>query len=181
MVKARKGGHPMSEPLQSDQNEHYDHDEKERDGAILDAPLRDVPTRQLLTVGPDETAATVIASMNAAKTGCALVMDGKTLVGIFTERDVLQKVATSKADGTKVRALMTANPDTLPSSATVAYALNRMSVEGYRHLPIVDDEGTPVAVVGMRDVINWMVDLYPSQVQNVHPAPSSFPKTREGG
>ena len=131
---------------------------------------------------PPKTWLKSIAQMNEMSVGCALVVDGGALVGIFTERDVLKKVASETFDQSKaaVRDLMTPSPDTLPDDATVAFALNRMSVEGYRHIPILDEDGAPAGVVGMRDIINWMVEIYPNKVLTVPPAPSSFPRKPEG-
>jgi CBS domain-containing protein len=137
----------------------------------------------MLAIPPATPVAEVIALMNESSTGCALVVDRGALVGIFTERDVLRKVA-GRTDSTAllVGEVMTRDPDTLPQTASVAFALNRMSVEGYRHIPLLDDDGAPVGVVGMRDIINWLVDLFPYQVLSVPPNPrSSYPRTPEGG
>ena len=159
----------------------YDDDEPSEEGQIFDTRLANVPRRGTLEVQPDETVAQVVSRMNGQRNGCALVVEEGRLVGIFTERDVLEKVASGDAGpDARVRDLMTRDPDTLPESANVAFALNRMSVEGYRHIPVVDDAGNPVGVGGMRDIIHWMVELHPAKIYNVPPVPSSFPKTPEG-
>lgn len=170
------------DPLSSEANESAYEDDSEKPGEILESPLGEVPRRKTLEVQPDAKVAEVIQTMNEASCGCALVVENGRLVGIFTERDVLTKVAGAGADAASVivRDLMTASPDTLPQEATVAFALNRMSVEGYRHIPIIDDDGKPVGVVGMRDIIDWMVETYPDRILNVPPTPSSFPSTPEG-
>ncbi len=170
------------DPLATDQNESAYADENDKPGEILECALRDVPRRKSVQVQPDAKIAEVIAVMNEGSCGCALVVQDDLLIGIFTERDVLTKVAGSGAQTqtTAVRDLMTTSPDTLPEDATVAFALNRMSVEGYRHIPILDEDGKPVGVVGMRDIINWMVETYPDRILNVPPVPSSFPSKAEG-
>jgi CBS domain-containing protein len=167
--------------IHSDNMDAYD-DEREHPGEMLEQHLADIPRREALIVGPKTAVARVIERMNALSVGCALVVDRDALVGIFTERDVLKKLAARGIDPYQVEVsdLMTADPDTLPESATVAFALNRMVVEGYRHIPILDDDGKPVGVVAMRDIIHWMVELYPNKVLNVPPVPSSFPRTPEG-
>lgn len=171
------------DPLASDVNESAYEDDSEKPGEILESPLGEVPRRKTVEVTPEAKVSEVIQTMNEGSCGCALVLEGDLLIGIFTERDVLTKVAGAGADAASisVRDLMTASPDTLPEDATVAFALNRMSVEGYRHIPIIDEDGKPVGVVGMRDIINWMVETYPDRILNVPPTPSSFPSTREGG
>lgn len=160
----------------------YD-DDREAAGEMLEAELGAIPRRDMVAVAPNETVANVVAKLNAARRGCALVVDDGALVGIFTERDALQRVLGEEVDvgARPVSEVMTANPDSLPHDTTVAFALNRMSVEGYRHIPLLDEDGSPIGVVGMRDIINWMVDLFPERVLNVPPVPSSFPKKREGG
>jgi CBS domain-containing protein len=149
---------------------------------LFETPLSEVPTRPLLCVAPDAIVDSVIAAMSLKRVSCALVLEGKRLVGIFTERDALDKVATGRvASSLPVAKVMSHDPETLPPSAAVAFALNRMSVEGYRHVPIVGADGTVSAVVGMRDVVAWLVELNPAQVLNVPPAPDSYPRSREGG
>jgi CBS domain-containing protein len=158
-------------------------DEPEVPGEMLEAPLCDVPRRPVYIIQPSATVGEVIAEMNRLSIGCALIVEGEILIGIFTERDVLRRVAGTTLDVTtvNVREVMTPTPDTLPESASVAYALNRMSIEGYRHIPLLDTRGRPVGVVGMRDIINWMVDLFPARVLNVPPEPGSFPRVPHGG
>ena len=170
----------LHEPLSS-------YDDEEAPGAMLEAPVGDVPRRTMIATSPAAKIATVINEMNEKSVGCALVVDNGEvesgrLVGIFTERDVLRKVAASGMDTrtATVAEVMTPDPDTLPSGASIAFALNLMSVEGFRHVPLIDHNDQAIGVVGMRDIINWIVDMYPSRVLNVPPAPSSHPKTREG-
>jgi CBS domain-containing protein len=149
---------------------------------LLDVELAEVPLRKPLEVAPHARIGDVIRGMNEKRTGCALVVDGGELVGIFTERDVLTKVAASGVDvrTITVSEVMTREPDVLRQDATVAFALNRMSVEGYRHIPIVDARGRAVGVVGMRDIIDWLVERYPNEVLNVPSGPASAPHSREG-
>src|SRR6266851_8233915 len=91
----------------------------------------------------------VLQLMREGNRGAVLVVSNGTLVGIFTERDVLMKVAGQPTDvgHTEVSQVMTVDPVTLPVEATVAFALNKMLIEGFRHIPLVDDQHRPVAVV----------------------------------
>ncbi len=158
------------------------YDDNDAPGEMLEMPLDKVPRRTPLMVAPKETVAAVIEQMNANSCGCVLVVEDGALVGIFTERDVLKQSGGRHRDlhATPVSEFMTRDPDTLPNDATVAYALNRMSEEGYRHVPLLDDDGSPVGVVGMRDIISWMVDLFPARILNIPAAPKSFPSAAEG-
>lgn len=145
--------------------------------------IGNVPRREMITVAPSTSIADTVRAMNEGHVGCALVVQGGKLAGVFTERDVLTKVAARSLDAhaTPVASVMTADPDTLPAHASVAYALHRMSVEGYRHVPIVDAANRPVGVVAVRDIVAWICDMFPKAVLNLPPVPSSYPKSAEGG
>jgi CBS domain-containing protein len=92
---------------------------------------------------------------------------------VFTERDVLSKVVPAKADidKTRVADVMTADPECLTLEDGVAYALNKMSVGGFRHVPLVDAAGHPVGVVSVKDVVDYIVDFFPNEVLTVPPSP----------
>ena len=80
-----------------------------------------------------------------------------------------------------VKDVMTPDPEALPSHAKVAWVLNIMSVGGLRHVPVVDEQGRPVAVVSVRDVVQFLVDAFPSEVLNLPPEFASITyRTREG-
>ena len=55
-----------------------------------------------------------------------------------------------------------------------------MSVGGFRHIPVVDDDGRPLGVVSMRNVVDYMVDLLRTDVLNLPPSPRSIVRGREG-
>ena len=111
-----------------------------------------------------------------------LVKDGK-LVGIVTERDILTKVAggLQVSGDTSVESIMTPDPVVLEAHASIAFALQRMSVEGYRQVPLVDSEGCPVGCVSVRDIVNWIVEIVPETVTNLPPSSGRFPRTVDGG
>jgi CBS domain-containing protein len=89
---------------------------------------------------------------------CVLVTEGGRLVGIFTDRDAVLKVA-GQADGggRPIRDLMTQDPVVLRHDETIAVAINKMAVGGFRHIPIVED-GRPTGVISARDVFHHLVD-----------------------
>ena len=63
----------------------------------------------------------------------------------------------------------------------MAFALNRMSVGGFRHVPIVDDNGTVVGILSQREVVDYLVSLLPSHVINLPPIPDLEARREEGG
>ncbi|HZR82147.1 MAG TPA: CBS domain-containing protein [Candidatus Binatia bacterium] len=154
------------------------------EGAILDRPIRTLPGLQdPIQLPYDASVREAIDTMNDARVGCVMLVDDGRLVGVFTERDVLLRVAGSRVDieETAVGELMTRDPECLTLDDRIAYALNRMSVGGFRHVPLVDDDGRPTGLVSMRHIVDYLVDLFPHAVLNLPPSPSRvFPKEREG-
>jgi CBS domain-containing protein len=93
--------------------------------------------------------------------GCVLVLDGESLVGIFSERDVLTRV-TSQPTRLKepVRAVMTPKPFTISANDSIGYALQSMDLGGYRHIPIVDGAGKAVGLISIRDIVRFLGVYY---------------------
>ncbi len=151
--------------------------------AILTKPIGALNLRPPIVVGPDTSVAEAVRKMVDQGVGCVLVEVAGKLVGIFTERDVLRKVVPMKIDPERapVQSLMTPDPETLSPDARIAYALNKMSVGGFRHIPLVNAQNEPVGVVGMRDIVHYMVDLFPHEILNLPPEPGlNIARTREG-
>jgi CBS domain-containing protein len=94
--------------------------------------------------------------------GCVLVTDPDgRLCGIFTERDVLYKLA-GKVDDLAARPVnqyMTPDPEVTQEGQLIASALQRMMVGDLRHLPIVDEQGRPTKILSSRDIIGYGVSL----------------------
>lgn len=89
-----------------------------------------------------------------------VVFDGMAVVGIFTERDVLKRIAGQDAlMGKPIGELMTPDPVLLREDDSIAVALNKMGTGGFRHIPLLHD-GRVVAIVTVRDVITWMMSSY---------------------
>lgn len=151
--------------------------------AILRHPIRELATlKPAICVAPATSVRAAIEKMNQGRVGCVLVEEHGRLLGIFTERDVLTKVAAQPVDvdHTRVDAVMTPDPESLRPDDRISYALNKMSLGGFRRIPLVDQEGRPVGVVSMRNVVDFMVDLFPSEVLNLPPHPEQMPRAREG-
>jgi CBS domain-containing protein len=116
------------------------------------ATIADVMSRDLVTVPPTATVAEAATVMSERHVGSALVLDGGALVGIFTERDILRALG-SDFDAAKhqVSEWMARSPRTIAPGADVREALDLMLEEGFRHLPVVDEEAV-VGVVSIRDL-----------------------------
>ncbi|MGB8413388.1 MAG: CBS domain-containing protein [Candidatus Binatus sp.] len=154
------------------------------ESALAHTALSEVVSQPALLVPPSTTLADAIHLMQKERRACVLIMENDRLVGIFTERDVLMKVAGQPIDlvHTAVSGSMTADPFTLPADANVAFALNKMVLEGFRHIPLVDAAGRPTAVVSMRNLIEYLGEVYSSEMLNIPPDPNQHHrfKDREG-
>ena len=116
-------------------------------GEHLDALRAPAP----IVAEPGTSVAEAIDRMHRAEADCVLVMDGERLVGIFTDRDAVLKVAGRSLDGIAVGEVMTHDPVVLRHDDPIAVAIHKMAVGGFRHIPIVDG-GRPTGVVSARDV-----------------------------
>lgn len=113
-------------------------------------------------LAPTATVAAALDAMAREAVDCVLVVENAALVGIFTSRDFLNRVA---ADGkipaqVKLADVMTREPQTLKRHDCVTYAINRMALRNFRNLPIVDDEGHPVGLLRVWDVIAHLSDVF---------------------
>jgi len=123
----------------------------------------------------------VIEIIQQAQAGCVLIVDGKRLVGIMTERDILMKVVARDVDHDKpVDDYMTHNPRTLRPADRIGDAINLMNEAGLRNIPIVDENGEVIAVFRARDVIHHLAESFPAHVLNLPPRPDQKMKTAEG-
>jgi CBS domain-containing protein len=98
-----------------------------------------------------------IHRMHGEGIDCVLVVDGNRFVGIFTDRDAVLKVAGTRLEDRRIGALMTRDPVVLRHDETIAVAINKMAVGGFRHIPIVED-GRPTGVVSARDVFRHLAE-----------------------
>ena len=120
------------------------------------------------SVGPDALVTECVRTMSAKKIGALIVMDGGRLVGIFTERDVLNKVLAAGLEPgrTKVSEVMTKDPFTIPPTTTVGEAMELVTKRRFRHLPIVKN-GKVLAVISSGDLTHWLVKDQMGEVQEL--------------
>ena len=165
----------------SEFSDAYDEDEDALRGAILNEPISALEPRKHVSVSAEAPLGDALGLMKEHKTGCVLVVEGSSLVGIFTERDLLGIVQEGR-DTVKLRVgqVMTRDPEALRPSHRIALALNRMSEGGFRHIPLVDADGRPVGIVAMRDIVRFIVSLFPDAVLTAPPDPSAIPKEYGG-
>jgi CBS domain-containing protein len=139
-------------------NEPALHDRVER--SLMTEPVSVLGSHVPVTVPDDAEIGRAIRTMIERNVGAVLVTaaDGR-LAGILTERDFLSKVAGQPGfTALGVREFMTANPETVTLTDTLAFAIGKMDAGGYRHLPIVDGI-RPVGVISVRDILRHVTHL----------------------
>jgi len=126
--------------------------------ALLTDRVAQFDSRRPLLVSPTLPVREAIKMLALNNIGCMLVVDQGEMVGIFTERDVLMKVGDQLAmhGDQPVQHYMTAQVESLPTTAKVAFALHRMDLGGYRHVPILNETGRPVGIFSIREMLRYL-------------------------
>jgi CBS domain-containing protein len=128
--------------------------------------LRNVIQRlHVIHADPSATVYEVAALMSEARIGCIPLLDGETLVGVFSERDLMTRVIVEGLDPrtTPVHSVMTREVVTAVLDDRVERCLDKMHSRGCRHLPVVAD-GRVIAMISMRDL---MRDEIEEQVEEI--------------
>ena len=119
--------------------------------------LKEIMTSDVFSTTPSTSVADVAASMLKGRFGSAVVIEGSTLMGIFTERDVL-RAAAARANLTSARVAdwMTGDPVTASPDMETGEATELMMSQGFRHLPVMDGN-TITGIVSLRDILRTRV------------------------
>lgn len=119
--------------------------------------IRDVIAgRPLVTGTPDMSVRAACQLMAENRIGAVLVLDGQRhIVGIFTERDAMNKILAPGRDPDKTRLseVMVSDVQTISANRSLAYALYLMAGGGFRHVPVLEEDSTPVGMVSARDAL----------------------------
>jgi CBS domain-containing protein len=131
--------------------------------SLMQEQISSLQPEEPLTVGRGTTLQQAIRIMRDRRIGCVAVVDDAAsntgrLVGVLTERDLLQKVAGQGLDFSQcmVEDFMSPAPESSKAEHPLAYALHRMIISDIRYLPIVDEEDRPEGIISSRDVIAYM-------------------------
>jgi CBS domain-containing protein len=117
--------------------------------------LRELMSRDLLSVAPEDTIGEAAQKMVDRGVGSAVVLDFGRLIGIFTERDLMRAVAGRvHSSEARVREWMTPDPVTVSPDDSAEEAARTMLDRGFRHLPVVENDRA-IGIVSIRDVARW--------------------------
>jgi CBS domain-containing protein len=125
---------------------------------LMEEPVSALKPHMAVTTSPEATVGAALDRMLHTNVGALLVVDeaGK-LCGIFSERDLLTRVAGihENWEDVVIGTVMTRDPETVSLTDTLDFALLKMDVGGYRHLPVVAD-GKPVGIISVRDMMRHL-------------------------
>lgn len=130
-----------------------------------------VQGRQPLTIEHEETVLEATRSMTAARKAAVLVLKDGRVAGIFTERDLMQRVLSEGRDpaATRISEVMTTPVVTAPSDLSYREGLKRMADHHVRYLPIVD-EGRLVGMLSRRDLMARDIAVIEEMLERNEPA-----------
>lgn len=134
---------------------------------MLSLRIRDVMERKaLITAPPDATVGKAAQLMAKKKVGAVLVLEHHTLVGIFTERDVVFRVIAQGLDphATRLSEVMTSPPQTVDPEKSFGFALLLMHENGFRHLPVVEN-GKLLGIVSARNALDPDLEEFVAESQ----------------
>src|ERR1044072_1277751 len=139
-------------------------------------------TDDYVCIEPSTPLSAAIEAMKKDEGGCAIVCaaDG-SVVGIFTERDLLTRVVGQDVDLiSPVSDWMSPVVATLTPAATIGDAVSIMNEKGYRNVPLVKD-GKLVGSISVFDIISYLAESYPQTTMNLPPNPDQVMESTDGG
>lgn len=116
--------------------------------------------KNLLTGHPQDSVRKAVNRMTERKVGAILVVEDSKLVGIFSERDALERVLSAgcDADATRLGDVCTREPKAVRSDAPFKECVDLVKRYGVRHVPIVDEADRPVGILSSRDFLSYVIN-----------------------
>ena len=126
--------------------------------------VSDLHAQPCETISADATVADAVKQLTALHHACLLVEDQGKLVGLFTDRDLLDRVVLEYEEirDQPVRSVMTAEPVFVADSDSPAAVLCVMAVSGFRHVPVLDADGAIAGIVSPRRITEFLLENSPA-------------------
>ena len=121
--------------------------------------MGDLVTGRPHICGPETTLVEAARAMSEAGHGSLGVVEGRRLVGVLTERDLVRAMAEGgEPEFEPVRKWMGRDPDSFSPSTDVVEAAQWILQSGYRHLPVMAD-GELLGIVSIRDLLRTVLEV----------------------
>ena len=149
----------FQDPLENYDPKKYDDPVQQ---ALVDKTVAAIQHSPYTTIPPDTTIAEAVGKLAGLHIACLLVAEGEHLVGVFSDRDVLDKVAWEYDDlkDHPVSEVMTTDPVYVYNTDPAAAALSVMAVSGYRHVPILDVNDKLDGIASPQRVTNFLQKFF---------------------
>ena len=164
--------------------ESFDQDHELNSAIKINDSISTLELASPLTVETGTNLKNALNLLQKEKQNCLLIVNDHKLIGILTERDILLKVTGKGYDFEleTVDEYMTKHPEFLSKEDPIAYALNKMHVGGFRHVPIINDSLVPVGLISINDIISTIADYFSREIINLPPIDKMIDsKNQEGG
>ncbi|QQS48240.1 MAG: CBS domain-containing protein [Acidobacteriota bacterium] len=143
--------------------------------------IRELTLRPAVLVERDASISETVQSMKAKNYGVALICDHGRLIGIFTERDLLNRVIGENVGYDEpIERVMTGEPQSLSIDDTVADAMQIMQQGDFRNIPLRNGEGKASGVLTVREIISFFAEHFPEEALNLPPDPGQPITQAEG-
>ncbi len=149
---------------------------------LKEKKISDIISPKLNHASPNVSLKAAIDLMQERRAGYVVLTQGKKLVGIFTETDVLRKVLGQAVDLKRpISEFMTTTPQVLNPNDPIGKAIKLISQQRFYHIPLVNDKKELAGVLSVRTLIRVLAECYPTEVFNMPPDPNQVMPTEEGG
>lgn len=125
---------------------------------LAEEPVSIISSKPFVQLTADASIGEAAQALAESKSSSLLVMEDQKLVGIFTERDILEKVADQfdQKTETPVREVMTSDPTVVYESDPVGMAVAAIAVAGHRHVPLLKLDGTVMGILSPKHVLGCL-------------------------
>lgn len=132
--------------------------------------LLKIARRPPVVVAPGASVMQAVEKMVEAGVGAVAVVHENKLVGIFTERDLQNRVVAARRSAldTPVREVMTPNPHVAPIEMEASEAFAFMTDKHFRHLPIVDGDGKLLGMLSVRHLMRRIVETLARDLEGMN-------------
>ena len=135
--------------------------------AITAKKIRHLQLAPPLCIPTGTSLSDTVFQMQKEKKSCVLICREDRCIGIFTERDYLEKIVGNESGNSRlIDDFMSPDPKTLTLESTVGEAIRLMHETGYRNVPLVDRDGRCAGLLQIRSIIDFLAELYPEEVLN---------------
>ncbi|RLA61853.1 MAG: hypothetical protein DRQ88_10725 [Epsilonproteobacteria bacterium] len=150
---------------------------------IFREKIKTLNLKTVLTADEKTTLSEAVIMMQKNEGGSLVIVNKKNnVLGILTERDFLMKVLgkVKNWENEPVTTAMTPDPFCLHCNDIIAHVMHNMHIGGYRHIPVVDNDDKAILIVSIKDVVSFIFEQFPTEIDNILDEPFKGKHIREG-